>query len=103
LDKTPAGDRAGCEELRKKVEEMTPAAHVFGHIHHFYGKTEKFGVKFVNASSCDESYAPVKRADCFRFIIYIADASNPAFRGGKFPRCIAKMLKYDFCLCRKIL
>jgi Icc-related predicted phosphoesterase len=59
LDKTPAGDRAGCEELRKRIEEIRPRAHVFGHIHHFYGKSEKFGVKFVNASVCDESYAPV--------------------------------------------
>lgn len=59
LDETPAGDRAGCEELRKKVKEISPLAHIFGHIHHFYGTTEKFGVKFVNASVCDESYAPV--------------------------------------------
>ena len=59
LDETPTGDRAGCEELRKKVEEIHPRAHIFGHIHHFYGTAEKFGIKFVNASNCDESYAPV--------------------------------------------
>jgi Icc-related predicted phosphoesterase len=59
LDQTPSGDFAGCEELRKKLEEIHPKAHVFGHIHHGYGTTEKFGVKFVNAANCDESYAPV--------------------------------------------
>ena len=59
LDQTPRGDLAGCEELRKRVEELKPKAHVFGHIHHGYGTTDKFGVKFVNASNCDESYAPI--------------------------------------------
>lgn len=59
LDETPVGDRAGCEELRKKIEENRPRAHIFGHIHHGYGTTKKFGVVFVNASNCNESYAPV--------------------------------------------
>ena len=51
-------ENTGCEELRSKVEEIKPKLHVFGHIHCGYGKTEKFGVKFVNASNCDESYEP---------------------------------------------
>jgi Icc-related predicted phosphoesterase len=59
LDQTPFGDLAGCEELRKRVEEIRPRLHVFGHIHLGYGKLEKFGVQFANASNCDESYAPV--------------------------------------------
>ncbi|HEX8286945.1 MAG TPA: hypothetical protein VF556_03060, partial [Pyrinomonadaceae bacterium] len=59
LDETPVGDRAGCEELQKKVEEINPRAHIFGHIHHGYGTTEKFGVKFINASICDEFYSPI--------------------------------------------
>ena len=59
LDETPAGDRAGCEELRKTIARIRPRAHIFGHIHHGYGTTEKFGVNFFNASICDESYAPV--------------------------------------------
>ncbi|HEY0426221.1 MAG TPA: metallophosphatase domain-containing protein [Pyrinomonadaceae bacterium] len=58
LDRTPQGDFAGCEELRKKVEEIRPKAHIFGHIHHGYGTLEKFGVSFVNASNCDEAYEP---------------------------------------------
>lgn len=60
LDETPRGDFAGCEELRKRVEEVRPKLHVFGHIHHGHGQTEKFGVKFVNASSCDERYEPTQ-------------------------------------------
>ncbi|MCU1288578.1 MAG: Ser/Thr protein phosphatase family protein [Acidobacteria bacterium] len=58
LDKTPQGDFAGCEELRKTVENLRPKAHIFGHIHDGYGTTEQFGVKFINASICDESYLP---------------------------------------------
>jgi Icc-related predicted phosphoesterase len=59
LDITPAGDSVGCEELRKVVEKLRPKAHIFGHIHHGYGTTEKFGVKFINASICDEFYSPI--------------------------------------------
>lgn len=58
LDQTPNFDSVGCEELRKTIETIRPKAHIFGHIHSGYGTIEKFGVKFVNASICDESYAP---------------------------------------------
>lgn len=59
LDQTPRGDRAGCEELLKRVRVTTPKVHVFGHIHNGYGTENRFGTKFVNASNCDEQYAPV--------------------------------------------
>jgi len=51
-------ENTGCEELIKRVETIKPKLHIFGHIHCGYGTTEKFGVKFVNASNCDESYEP---------------------------------------------
>ena len=52
-------ENAGCEELRQRVEQIRPRLHIFGHIHCGYGTAKKFGVDFVNASNCDESYAPV--------------------------------------------
>lgn len=52
-------ENTGCEDLRKRVETIKPKLHVFGHIHCGYGRAESFGVRFVNASNCDESYAPV--------------------------------------------
>lgn len=52
-------ENTGCEELRKRVEQIRPRLHVFGHIHCGYGRAENFGVQFVNASNCDESYEPV--------------------------------------------
>ena len=61
LDEVPRKywiENTGCEELRKKVEEIHPKAHIFGHIHCGYGQTEQFGVKFINASNCDEEYNP---------------------------------------------
>jgi len=54
-------ENTGCEELRKRVEAVRPKLHVFGHIHCGYGDTEQFGVKFINASNCDESYEPVNQ------------------------------------------
>lgn len=64
LDEVPRPfgvENTGCEELRKKVEELAEnnlKLHIFGHIHCGYGQTDKFGVKFINASNCDEEYKP---------------------------------------------
>lgn len=66
LDEVPRKywvENTGCEELRKKVGELSKKnlkLHIFGHIHCGYGQTEKFGVKFINASNCDESYEPTQ-------------------------------------------
>lgn len=57
-------ENTGCEELRKRVEEVASFGrlklHVFGHIHCGYGTHEDFGVKFINASTCDEQYKPTQ-------------------------------------------
>ena len=65
LDEVPRQysiENTGCEELRKRVEIVRPKVHVFGHIHCGYGTAENFGVRFVNAANCDESYEPTNRA-----------------------------------------
>lgn len=57
-------ENTGCEELRNRVEEISGLGrlklHVFGHIHCGYGVHEEFGVKFVNASTCNEQYQPTQ-------------------------------------------
>jgi Icc-related predicted phosphoesterase len=92
LDDTPIGDLAGCEELRKKVEEIRPRAHVFGHIHHGYGTTEKFGVKFVNASQAATN--PTRRLTrrlsssySFKWIICTTHKNKSFFYKPLFRRC----------------
>lgn len=65
LDAAPRRDlpdeNVGCEELIKVVTGIKPKLHVFGHIHHSYGTTKKFGVQFANAANCNENYEPVNQ------------------------------------------
>lgn len=46
----------GCEELLKRVMEVKPKVHIFGHIHCGYGVEIVKKIKFVNASVLDEDY-----------------------------------------------
>lgn len=59
LDETPRHQHVGCEDLMFAVEKVKPLVHIFGHIHHGYGRLQHMGITFVNASICDEDYAPV--------------------------------------------
>lgn len=57
-------ENAGCEELRKRVEEITRRGklklHAFGHIHCGHGMARELGTIFVNASTCNEQYEPTQ-------------------------------------------
>lgn len=55
---TKALIQVGCSSLRKKVAEIKPRYHIFGHIHDEKGISnagvfERDGTKFVNCSVCD--------------------------------------------------
>jgi Icc-related predicted phosphoesterase len=67
LDKNSEGQYTGCEDLLKKVREIRPAVHVFGHIHEAYGTIDKFQVKFINASVVNENYKLVNKPVTFEF------------------------------------
>lgn len=56
LDELNDGHMLGCRDLLQMVKSIKPKLHVFGHIHHSYGKMELFGTTFVNASICNEEY-----------------------------------------------
>lgn len=62
LDKTwPSNFRAGCELLRRRLEDIEPILHVFGHIHERRGH-EKLDYKetlFVNAACVNYDYRVV--------------------------------------------
>ncbi len=67
LDEVPREwgiDYTGCEELRKRVDEIAwfgkLKLHIFGHIHCGYGIRKVDGITFVNASNCDEQYHPTQ-------------------------------------------
>jgi len=50
-------EHLGCEELRKRVDQLKDLKlAVWGHIHSSHGEEFINGVKFVNASVLDESY-----------------------------------------------
>lgn len=56
------GEHVGCYPLAKRIGELGRLkAHICGHIHEGYGfaTRELDGVKFANASTCNEAYQPV--------------------------------------------
>ena len=59
LDKNQKGQKTGCKELFKKVKEVNPKVHAFGHIHEGYGKIKKNKTTFINASNLNVRYQPV--------------------------------------------
>jgi Icc-related predicted phosphoesterase len=61
LDKTKFGKLAGCEELLRRVKQVEPKIHVFGHIHEGYGerKISPYKTQFINASVMDVQYRMV--------------------------------------------
>lgn len=50
LDRTSRGLSVGCEDLRKRINELHPRLHLFGHIHESYGKEEHNDTVFANGS-----------------------------------------------------
>jgi Icc-related predicted phosphoesterase len=59
LDLCYHGARVGCPDLLKKVLEVRPKVHAFGHIHESYGVLEHEGITFVNACNLNEKYIVV--------------------------------------------
>lgn len=51
LDLTHRGEAVGCADLLKRVREIKPRLHVFGHIHEAAGRIDQDGITFVNAST----------------------------------------------------
>jgi predicted phosphohydrolase len=60
LDRIGNTERGGCEMLRRRVLEVQPRLHVFGHLHDGYGSEFWGPTRLVNASICNESGLPTK-------------------------------------------
>jgi predicted phosphohydrolase len=56
LDRTVHGEDVGCRDLALALERVRPRLHLFGHIHESYGRVERDGTIYVNASNCDVRY-----------------------------------------------
>lgn len=66
LDMTTSMQRVGCVDLLKRVTEIKPKFHVFGHIHEAYGVNKNdLGTKFINASVLNENYLRVNNPITF--------------------------------------
>lgn len=60
LDATSTGQNVGCEELRKRMDQLDHTVlHLFGHIHEAYGVKTVGSKLYVNASTVDLNYKPI--------------------------------------------
>lgn len=51
LDRSSRGYTLGCEELAKRIDEVKPKVHIFGHIHASYGQKQENGILHINGSN----------------------------------------------------
>lgn len=51
LDQTAKGQNIGCTVLRRRVFDLRPQLHCFGHVHEARGSYREQGITFLNASS----------------------------------------------------
>ena len=66
LDTNSYMQRVGCVDLLKRVDEIKPKYHVFGHVHEGYGiKRNDKGTRFINASVLNEHYNLVNQPITF--------------------------------------
>ena len=58
LDRVQSGEQVGCPLLLRRVQQIRPKVHLFGHIHEGYGEVDQDETRFVNASVCTLNYEP---------------------------------------------
>jgi Icc-related predicted phosphoesterase len=56
LDRDSSGRNCGCRELQRRLVDLHPRFHCFGHIHASAGTTSINGTTFVNASMVNRRY-----------------------------------------------
>lgn len=58
----------GCPQLLKKIIEIKPKLHIFGHIHFSHGIFKNDNTTFINASICDEEYKPTNPIRIYDYV-----------------------------------
>jgi Calcineurin-like phosphoesterase superfamily domain len=61
LDRNRRGKSCGCPELLRRVVEVKPRLHCFGHVHASAGILDAHGTTFVNASVVNSQYQIARR------------------------------------------
>ena len=67
LDQSSQRKSLGCEALLKKVLELKPRYHLFGHIHASYGTMDWEGTTYINASIMDSYRGPINAPFTFDY------------------------------------
>jgi len=57
-DRSPVGGRAGCADLRRRIAEVQPRLHLFGHIHQDGGVWHEGATVFANVTTWECERAP---------------------------------------------
>jgi len=57
-DRSPVGGRAGCADLRRRIAEVLPRLHLFGHIHQDGGVWHEGATVFANVTTWECERAP---------------------------------------------
>jgi len=57
-DRSPVGGRAGCADLRRRIAEVAPRLHLFGHIHQDGGVWREGATTFANVTTWECERAP---------------------------------------------
>ena len=65
LDRDRSGQRLGCPHLRRRVGEVRPTLHCFGHVHASSGAIDIAGITFVNAALVNRRFEVTKGAYVF--------------------------------------
>jgi Icc-related predicted phosphoesterase len=61
LDRTQEDNNVGCEALLRKILDVKPKVHIFGHIHEAYGIVANDYTTFINPSICTRAYVPSQK------------------------------------------
>lgn len=65
LDRSSRGMALGCPHLARRLTQISPALHCFGHVHAAAGSVEIGGTTYVNASAVNSHYEIVNRPFVF--------------------------------------
>ncbi|CAD8137139.1 unnamed protein product [Paramecium octaurelia] len=57
MSKSEVCEHVGDKQLLKRIKQIKPKYHIFGHIHEAYGISEEDGIQFINCSYFKKNYS----------------------------------------------